>query len=128
MPVTWDDAKEKQLLLLIIHHTQPSPPWAQVAKDMGEGVSEEAVKQKLKKLKTAAKTQFGEPTSTDGAPPKTPAKRGLSKAVTETPAQPRSAAGKRKAKEVEHSTEEDDEDKAPAKKVKSEVEDGNGDD
>lgn len=85
-------------------------------------------RQKLKKLKAAAKTQFGEPTSTDGAPPKTPAKRGLSKAVTETPAKPRSAAGKRKAKEVERNTEEDDEDKAPAKKVKSEVEGGNGDD
>ncbi|KAF2208357.1 hypothetical protein CERZMDRAFT_101425 [Cercospora zeae-maydis SCOH1-5] len=123
MPVTWDADKEKQLLLLIIHHTQPTPPWAQIAKDMGEECSEEACKQKIKKLKAAAKTQFGEPTAAEGAPAKTPAKRGGRKAVAETPSK---LNVKRKAVGVQFDDEADEE-KATAKKIKTEAEVGSED-
>lgn len=79
-------------------------------------------RQKLKKLKAAAKSQFGEPTAgADGeALPKTPAKRGK-KAAGETPAK---STGKRKSKkdkdDEEAKSEEPNEDESPAKKLKIE--------
>lgn len=54
MPVIWDDAKEKQLLLLILHHTQPSPPWAEVAQGMGADCSIEACKYAIAFYRTAS--------------------------------------------------------------------------
>lgn len=158
MPVTWvssaqtqfcvfgadalqDETKEKQLLLSIIHFTSPSPPWAEIAKAMGEDVTEEACKfvsptlppltpshpihtkslsrQKLKKLKAAAKEQYGEapPVLNEDGTPKTPAKRGRKPAAANGDGGSKST-GKRKAKK-DAAGEEGEKEGTPTKKVKS---------
>ncbi|USW51566.1 hypothetical protein Slin15195_G048850 [Septoria linicola] len=124
MPIMWDDAKEKQLLLSIIHFLQPSAasiPWADVAKTVDLDASDKACSEKLKKLRYAAKARFGDPPAgADGdAVPKTPAKRGK-KAAGETPAKSTGKRKSKKGKDDEAKSEEPNEDESPAKKLKTE--------
>ncbi|KAF2208358.1 hypothetical protein CERZMDRAFT_87748 [Cercospora zeae-maydis SCOH1-5] len=130
MPVTWDDTKERQFLMAIIHVSNTgSQNWNQIANLLNAQNSTEdfvgnALRQKFAKMKKTADEQHGPlpAASADGAPPKTPSSSRTTKKTTgETPA---SSTGKRKSKKsVAEDTKDDEEDGSgsPKKKVKTEM-------
>ncbi|KAI5365349.1 hypothetical protein Slin14017_G052390 [Septoria linicola] len=135
MPVAWDDAKERQFLLTIIHVANPGAPnWNKVAELMnaqaggGSDYVGNALRQRFAKMKKDAQDQNGTMPAADdeAAAPKTPGKRGGGKKTnSETPAK---STGKRKSKKEEPKDDGEDESASPSKKVKTEQIDGEEDD
>ncbi|KAM3417895.1 hypothetical protein BST61_g6115 [Cercospora zeina] len=130
MPVNWDDTKERQFLMAIIHVSNTSSQnWNQIANLLNTQSGTEdyvgnALRQKFAKMKKTVEEQYGPlpATSADGAPPKTPSTSRTSKKATgETSAK---GAGKRKAKKAateDTKDEEEDGSGSAEKKVKTEM-------
>ncbi|PPJ61188.1 hypothetical protein CBER1_10762 [Cercospora berteroae] len=119
MPVNWDDAKERQLLLAIISANPVSPNWEQVANMLNaqSGTQDcigNALRQKFAKLKKTAEDQYGGFAAAAPTPvKKTTIKRKAAKKEDDQDGkEDESAAPKKKAKTTKKSAsvvEEDDE-------------------
>ncbi|KAI5362030.1 hypothetical protein Slin15195_G056790 [Septoria linicola] len=113
MPFNWTDTSEKLLLMRILQLTAPKlPNFDEVVAGMPEGVTAEACKHRMRKIKKEIESME---VATGAA--KTPAKRGASKKATTQ------STNKRKAKATSASDDsdqavQDDEEESPLKKVK----------
>ncbi|GAB7362082.1 hypothetical protein MBLNU230_g2116t1 [Neophaeotheca triangularis] len=127
----WNDEKDRQLLMAIIHLTDaPRPDWSTVATMMGDAYTKESVRQHFQKLQKEVKAQYGDAGTAAGGdtPNKSPTK---SKAKTPKSTTKKPAAKKRKVEEADMDDVEESPSKsaaaAPIKDVKEEGEDGEQD-
>ncbi|PIA94612.1 hypothetical protein CB0940_07983 [Cercospora beticola] len=125
MVFNWTDADEKLLLMRILAQTgMKAPDFNEVVAGMPEGVTVEACKHRMRKIKKEIEAmEVGTSSASGGgaALGSTPAKSGGGKKVKGTPANSKRKIGKKAATESEESPscDQDDDVESPTKKVKT---------
>ncbi|KAM3416576.1 hypothetical protein BST61_g8167 [Cercospora zeina] len=131
MPFPWNDATEKLLLMRIFTLTGSKlPDFNEIAAGMPEGVTAEACKHRMRKIKKEIEAlEAGSPSAAGGGAVagSTPAKRGGGggggKKTNSTPANGKRKVGKKAAAESDESPscDQDDEEESPTKKLKTHI-------
>ncbi|GIZ45703.1 hypothetical protein CKM354_000886000 [Cercospora kikuchii] len=125
MVFNWTDADEKLLLMRILAQSgMKAPDFNEVVAGMPEGVTVEACKHRMRKIKKEIEAMEVGTSSASGSGTvggSTPAKSGGGKKANSTPATGKRKAGKKAAAESDESPscDQDDKEESPTKKLKS---------